>query len=80
MSEFIGEIEDGIRQALKRAKYVVIPPAPHGKPALIYHPTVKAGIKWVPCPVNKTISTIRKPYEHDEDPDGTVRILQWDAE
>ena len=77
MSEFIGEIENGIRHALKTAKHVVVYPK-KGRCGSVFEATRAAGIRWEPCKTTRYASEIAQPCDHWSERDGTVHVFQWE--
>lgn len=77
MSEFIGEIEQGIRHALKTVKRVTIHPK-KGKCGSVFEATRAAGIRWEPSKTTRYASEIAQPCDHWCERDGTVHVCQWE--
>lgn len=79
MSEFIGEIEDGIRQVLRKARRITIQPGPNGYPVGKFDKMAKCGFRIGPDPQDPRITEhILQPCEHWSDPDGTFHAVQWE--
>jgi hypothetical protein len=78
MSEFIGEIENGIRHALKTKRHVKVLPQANGMCGSLYSASVAAGFRWEPCRTTAYASELAQPCDHWVEKDGTIHAVQWE--
>lgn len=79
MSEFLGEIENGIQQVLRSARRITIQPGPNGYPVSKFDKMAQCGFRIGPDPSDpKVTQMILQPMECWSDPDGTFHAVQWD--
>lgn len=78
MSEFIGEIENGIRHALKTVKRVAVKPRPNGMCGPWYQASLDCGIRMAACPDTAYATEVAQPCDQWADPDGTMHVVQWE--
>ena len=78
MSEFIGEIEQGIRHALKTVKRVTVKPKANGMCGSLYEASRAAGFRWEPCKLTAHASEMAQPCYHWVEKDGTIHAFQWE--
>ena len=78
MSEFIGEIEQGIRHALKTVKRVTVKPKADGTCGSWYYASLAAGIRMQRCALASSQTVVCQPCDHVTDPDGTIHVIQWE--
>ena len=75
----MGILRSRVNQAKATYKRVSIPPA-HGRLSeVIYARSVEGGIVWVRDPIDPRVQIIKKPWDKEQDPDGTIHIIQWDG-
>lgn len=80
MSEFIGEIENGIRHALKTKRTVKIRPGPNGAPVGKFDKMQQCGFRIGPDPEDRRVTEIiLPPCDFWSDPDGTFHAVQWES-
>ena len=75
----LGLLRGRAHQAKLSVKRVSIPPA-HGRLSdVIYARSVEGGIVWVRDPIDPRVQVIKMPWDKEQDPDGTIHIIQWDG-
>lgn len=75
----MGLLRGRAHQAKETYRRVSIPPAPGQASAMIYAKSVQGGIIWVRDRNNPNVQVIRRPWDKEMDPDGTIHIIQWEG-